>query len=84
MLRVKKKEFAQTVAAEGITLNGDYRDITTEWKWISNYLRTKQETKNVQQFRDHSINLLFNERFGDREIHDIVSAFKKVEDIFSK
>ena len=82
-LSVSKKDFAAAIAAEGITLNGDYRDITCEWQWIPDYVRSYSVTPNALEFRDRTINILFNERFGDQEIIDIINAIKKVESVFA-
>lgn len=81
-LRVSKKEFVAALAAEGIWLNGDYRDIVCEWGWIPSYVRNFQPTPNASNFRDKSFNILFNERFTGREVEDIVAAILKVESAY--
>ncbi len=78
-IKVSKKEFVDALAAEGIWINGDYRDITCEWRWIPEYVRGFRETPNAINFRDKSFNILFNERFTDREVDDIIGAILKVE-----
>jgi dTDP-4-amino-4,6-dideoxygalactose transaminase len=78
-IKVSKKEFVEALAAEGIWINGDYRDITCEWHWIPEYVRDFRKTPNAINFRDKSFNILFNERFTDREVEDIIGAILKVE-----
>ncbi|NTV15389.1 MAG: glutamine--scyllo-inositol aminotransferase [Desulfobulbaceae bacterium] len=78
-LKVSKKEFVDALAAEGIWLNGDYRDITCEWRWIPEYVRNFRQTPNAINFRDKSFNILFNERFTGSEVEDIIAAILKVE-----
>lgn len=81
-IKVSKKEFVEALAAEGIWINGDYRDITCEWRWIPEYVRDFRKTTNAINFRDKSFNILFNERFTDREVEDIIGAILKVESAY--
>ena len=83
-LKVSKIQFAKAIAAEGLTLNTDYRDITCEWKWIPNYVNNYTKTQNALSFRDRSFNILFNENYGDKEIKDIIKSILKVEKIYKK
>ncbi len=79
LIKVSKAEFVAALAAEGIWVNGDYRDITCEWRWIPEYVRDFRLTPNAINFRDKSFNILFNERFTAREVEDIVAAILKIE-----
>ena len=83
-LKVSKVQFANAIAAEGLTLNTDYRDITCEWKWISNYVTNYAKTQNALSFRNRSFNILFNENYGDKEIKDIIKSILKVERFYTK
>jgi len=83
-LKVSKIKFASALAAEGIAINGDYRDITCEWKWISKHVRKYKKTPNALNFRDRSFNILFHEQYGDKEIEDIISSIQKVEKYYMK
>ncbi|OGW74189.1 MAG: hypothetical protein A2484_07605 [Nitrospirae bacterium RIFOXYC2_FULL_44_7] len=83
-IRVPKKEFAKAVGTEGIWVNGDYRDIVSEWKWIQKYLGRKVETPNAVDFRNRTFNILFNERFSDQEVEDIIECILKVEKYYKK
>jgi dTDP-4-amino-4,6-dideoxygalactose transaminase len=83
-LKVSKVQFAKAIAAEGITINTDYRDITCEWQWIPKYVREYQKTPNSIDFRDRTFNILFNENFGDKEIKDIIKSILKVEKFYKK
>ena len=83
-LKVSKVQFANAIAAEGITVNPDYREITCEWQWISKYTRKHQKTPNAIDFRNRTFNILFNENFGDSEIQDIIKSILKVEKFYTK
>ena len=83
-IKESKVEFANAIAAEGITLNTDFRDITCEWKWISEYTSGKQHTPNTLNFRDKTFNILFNENYSDFEIKDIIKSILKVEKVYAK
>ena len=78
-LKVSKRKFAEAVAAEGIPVNMDYKFVVSEWRWLKKYLKGGTTTPNASRFREKSFNLLFNERFTERDIADIVSAILKVE-----
>lgn len=78
-LTVSKQAFVEALAAEGIWLNGDYRDITCEWQWIPEYTINFRKTPNALAFRDRTVNILFNERFTAREVDDLIRAIQKVE-----
>ena len=83
-LKISKVQFANAIAAEGITLNTDYRDITSEWRWIPKYVKDFKKTKNAINFRNKTFNILFNEQFGDAEVEDIIKSILKVEKYYLK
>jgi perosamine synthetase len=83
-LSVPKEEFAKAIAAEGIWINPDYRNVVAEWPWMKKYLKQNQSTPNASDFRRRSFNILFNEKFGAREIADIIESILKVERYFSR
>ncbi len=83
-LTVSKVEFAEAVGAEGIAINPDYRYIASEWPWLKPYLTGEADTPNAVRFRDRSFNILFNERYTDGEVRDIVDAIIKVESHLAK
>jgi len=83
-LKVSKKEFAEAIAAEGIWINGDYRDITCEWQWTPNYVKEYKQTPNAIDFRNRTFNILFNENFSDEEVEDIIKSILKVEKHYLK
>ena len=83
-LKVSKVQFANAIAAEGIMINADYRDIVCEWQWIPEYVREYKKTPNSINFRDRSFNILFHEQFGDAEVEDIIKSILKVEESYSK
>ncbi|UCD54971.1 MAG: DegT/DnrJ/EryC1/StrS family aminotransferase [Candidatus Omnitrophota bacterium] len=83
-LKVSKKEFAKAVAAEGIWINPHYSQLVSEWKWLHKYVKNGLKTPNARRFRDRTFNLLFNEKFSDGEVEDIISSVVKVESFFKK
>ena len=83
-IAVSKVEFAAAVAAEGIWINGDYRDITSEWPWVRAHVRDWQETPNAIDFRNRTFNILTNERFSDDDVRDILRCIQKVESYYLK
>ncbi|MFC1909225.1 DegT/DnrJ/EryC1/StrS family aminotransferase [Chloroflexota bacterium] len=83
-LGVSKEKFAEAVAAEGIGINPNYRYVVSEWKWMQRYLRDNQKTPNAIDFRNRTFNILFNERFTDMEIKDIIKSILKVESHYAR
>ncbi|MDD2777631.1 MAG: DegT/DnrJ/EryC1/StrS family aminotransferase [Methanocellales archaeon] len=83
-LKVSKKEFAEAVAAEGIWVNPDYREVVSEWKWLQSYLKRGTHTPNASDFRDRTFNILLNERFSDEDIEDVIASILKVESVLAK
>lgn len=79
-----KINFAKAIASEGVLINYDYRDITSEWKWSPKYSRNLKKSKNAINFRDTTFNLLFNEKYQDKDINDIIKAILKVEKFYLK
>jgi len=83
-LKVSKEKFAEAIAAEGISINGDYRDITCEWQWIPEHTTNYKKTPNAIDFRNRTINILFHEKYSDAEIDDIIKSILKVEEHYLK
>ena len=83
-LNVPKFDFAKAVAAEGIWINPDYKFVVSEWNWIQKYLPAGTNTPNATSFRENTFNILFNERFGDADISDIVKCILKVENALAR
>ncbi len=83
-LRVSKKEFAEAVAAEGIWINPDYREVVSEWRWIGQCIGDKKSTPNAVDFRNRTFNILLNERFTDEEIEAIIRSILKVEEHYTR
>ena len=79
-----KLEFAKAVSAEGVPINYDYRDITSEWKWIPKYCKNFKKTSNAIDFRDKTFNILLNEKYKSSDVKDIIKCIKKVEKYFLK
>jgi len=83
-LKVTKNEFAETLLAEGVWVNPDYKYVVSEWSWIKKYLKKPSPTPNATNYRNRTFNILFNERFGDCDIRNIARAVKKVEKALAK
>ncbi len=83
-LNVNKKEFAQSIAAEGVWINPDYRYVVSEWKWMQERYKFNNETPNAIDHRNNTFNILFNENFSDLDIQDIVNSIIKVEEYYTQ
>jgi perosamine synthetase len=78
------REFAETVAAEGISINPHYDYVVSEWTYAKPHLADDFATPNAVAVRDASFNLLFHENFGAAEAKDIATAIAKVERHFAR
>jgi predicted outer membrane repeat protein len=83
-IQCSKLEFAKAIAAEGISINIDYKYIITEWPWAQKFLNRNFTAVNAINFRDTSFNLLFHENYKDKDVIDVINAFKKVSDFYKK
>jgi dTDP-4-amino-4,6-dideoxygalactose transaminase len=83
-LSVTKTEFAKAVMAEGIGVNPDYRFLVADWKWLRAHLDTGVDTPNARAFRDSTFNILFHERYSQREVEDIAKSVLKAEAVLTK
>ena len=79
-----KVEFAEAVRGEGIDLNAHYQYVVAEWPYLKPYLLDGFDTPNAASIRDRSFNLYLNEKYGDRELLDVVEAILKVERYYAK
>jgi len=82
-LTVSKKCFAEALVAEGLWVNPDYKFVVSEWDWIQKYIPRGTKTPNATSFREKTFNILFNERFGDGDVSDIVEGILKVERVLT-
>jgi len=83
-LSCSKREFAEAVRAEGVDLNPHYAYVVVEWPWMAPYLADDFACPNAVATRDASFNILFNERYSEREADDIVRAILKVEEAYAR
>lgn len=83
-LSIPKTQFAEAIRAEGIWINPDYRYVVSEWEWMKRYMNDSIETPNASAFREKTFNILFNERFSDRDVDDIINCILKVESVYAK
>lgn len=79
-LKVSKREFAEAVAAEGISVNPHYQNSVSEWDWVG----SKTQTPNAGNFRDRTFNILVTEKYMDRDIRDIIASILKVESVYAR
>lgn len=78
-LACSKIEFAQAVQKEGINVNPHYQNVVCEWPWVKPYLSDTFVTANALHSRDNTFNLLFNERYGRKELSRILDVLLKIE-----
>jgi dTDP-4-amino-4,6-dideoxygalactose transaminase len=78
-----KKEFAQAIETEGVSLNPDYMYVVSEWPWVQPYLADRFDCQNAVVTRQSSFNILLNENYGIKEVEDILAAILKVEQVYS-
>ncbi|MQF67089.1 glutamine--scyllo-inositol aminotransferase [SAR202 cluster bacterium AD-802-F09_MRT_200m] len=83
-LACSKIDFAKALIAEGIDLHPDYGCVVRCWTWAEPYFSDDFMTTNAISTRDRSFNLFLNERYGEEEVQDVISAIVKVENFFSK
>ena len=72
------------MAAEGIWINPRYSEVVSEWQWINGHAKAGAYTPNAVNFRDRTFNILFNERFSEADIQDVVTGILKVESVLAK
>ena len=76
---VSKKKFITDLQKLGLTLNGNYRYIVTEWLWIKKYLSDNFKPINAIRFRHNSFHLLFNENYKIKDLNFIANSILKIE-----
>jgi dTDP-4-amino-4,6-dideoxygalactose transaminase len=76
---VTKDEFGRALIAEGMWVNADYRYVVAEWGWVKPYIDGPLATPNATEFREQTVNILFNERFSDEDVRDVLACIAKVE-----
>lgn len=83
-IKCSKIEFADAVKAEGIGINPHYKFVVTKWAWARKYLHDDFSPVNAIAFQHKTFNLLFNEKYGGKELDDVVRAIVKVENYYKK
>jgi perosamine synthetase len=84
-ISVSKIQFAKAIGAEGIWINPNYNYVVTEWKWFQELNSSnRSKTHNASDFKNSSFNILFNERFEEKDVMDIVKSIKKVESVYMR
>ena len=79
-----KRDFAEALIAEGVGLQPHYGCVVSDWEWAKDYMDDYIVAVNATEIRDNSFNLFVNEKYGDKEIDDIIESIKKVESHFIK
>jgi len=79
LLDCSKIEFAEALAAEGVSLNLHYGCVISAWEFAKPYLSDDFQSENALRTRDQSFNIFLNEQYGAREATEIVEAIVKIE-----
>ncbi|MCU7555008.1 DegT/DnrJ/EryC1/StrS aminotransferase family protein [Alteromonas sp. ASW11-19] len=69
----------QALAAEGTSVNADYRYVVCEWDWCKEKYLNGVQTPNATRHRQRSINILFHEKYSTADMEDIVWALVRAE-----
>ena len=83
-LNCSKVDFARALQAEGIDLNPHYDFLVQDWPWTVSYVPGGIYTPNALSTKNRSFNLFLNEKYGEQEVNDTVTAVKKVESAYQK
>ena len=78
-----KMDFAKAIEAEGIPIGHHYGCLISTWPWAEPFLSDKFVAKNAIATRDSCFHLYLNEKYGRREVLDIVHAMEKIQSHFS-
>ena len=81
-IKCSKIDFAEALKAEGIGINSHYKFIVSGWKWIKDYLHDDFSPVKAIEYQHKTFNLLFNEKYEQIELDDIVRAIVKVEKFY--
>jgi perosamine synthetase len=84
VLKISKKNFANTLFSEGIPLGINYGCLVSTWNWAKKYLNSKFKSVNAIKTRDDCFHLYLHENYGIREAKDIVKAILKIESFYKK
>lgn len=76
--------FGEAVRAEGIELNPCYKYVADEWPWLSRYLADGFRTNTARSIRDRTFLLKINEKYGEPELDDTLTAIAKMEQHFNR
>ena len=64
----------------GLPINPRYEYLVSEWDWSQSFVnKSATINTNVVNFRNHSFNLLFNERFNESHAKEIFSILNTIE-----
>ena len=83
-IKVSKYKFAEALKAEGIGLGEHYGCLVATWPWARKFFKNGFSSKNAIETRDSCFHLYLNEKYGDKEVNDIIKAIIKVENFFIK
>jgi dTDP-4-amino-4,6-dideoxygalactose transaminase len=81
-VRCTTREFAFALQKEGIDLNPHYEYVVADWPWVGRHLADDFETPNARGVRDRSFAMYLNENYGQREVHDIITALGKIQQYY--
>ena len=69
----KKLRFGQLLQKKGIQINSHYEYVATEWPWLKDFLTDSFNPINALNYRNQSMNLLFNENFTNQHAEAIAN-----------
>ena len=83
-IKVSKYKFAKALKAEGVDLGEHYGCLVATWPWAKGFFKSGFASKNAIKTRNSCFHLFMNEKYGDKELVDIIKAIRKVENFYIK
>ena len=77
-LKCDMKEFTNAIKEEGIGIGDRYGCLVSTWKWCKDLMYDNYISKNALSMRDRCFHLYVNEKYGERELIDIIKTLVKV------
>lgn len=77
-------EFSNAIQAEGIGIGIKYGCLVSTWNWCRDTMYDNFISKNALSARDNCFHLYVNEKYGNKEIKDIIGVLIKVQKFYFK
>lgn len=71
--------FKTALEAEKTSVNANYLYVVSEWNWLRSQYGIAVDTPNATRHRARSLNILFHEKYTNRDLDDICLALKRAE-----